>query len=144
VTSASDAATTNMAGDFAYESLNLERPSFRLLQLCKGSGPDLSGFIHLAWMDDLESVISYEALSYTWGSLDIVNHIDIQGQRLGITSNLYHALHRLRLPDEDRMLWVDAICINQEDLQARGHQVRQTGQLHKEAWRVLAWLGEGT
>lgn len=93
--SESATTTTTMASDFAYESLNLERPSFRLLQLCKGSGPELSGFIHLAWMDDRESVISYEALSYTWGSLDIAKHIDIQGQRLGITSNLYRAVHRL-------------------------------------------------
>lgn len=42
------------------------------------------------------------------------------------------------------MLWVDAICINLEDLKERGHQVRQMGQIYKEAWEVLAWLGDGT
>lgn len=129
---------------FQYEALNLERPSIRILQLYKGLGPEISGCMHHACFDDREILIPYEALSYTWGSLDLTHYINIQGRRLRITSNLYVALQHLRLPDQDRILWVDAVCINQSDLNERGHQVRQMAQIYKESERVVIWLGEGT
>jgi hypothetical protein len=46
------------------------------------------------------------------------------------------------LDNEERVLWVDAVCINQNDFQERNHQVMQMGQIYSKAERVVVWLGE--
>ncbi len=58
-----------------------------------------------------------------------------------IRENLWLALRHLQLPDKLRVLWVDAICINQEDTKERNHQVTQMGQIYQQANQVIAWLG---
>ncbi|KAH7019610.1 heterokaryon incompatibility protein-domain-containing protein, partial [Ilyonectria destructans] len=129
---------------FKYDPINLERPSFRLLRILKGKGLDIHGSIFHAGFDLHESVISYEALSYTWGSAEVVDSIKINGQRLGICRNLYVALQHIRLQDQDRIVWVDAICIDQGNTKERGHQVQQMGEIYKQAGGVIFWLGQAT
>lgn len=129
---------------FNYESLKLERPAIRLMQLCRGEGPELQCHLFDAWFDDDESLIPYEALSYAWGSLDTTHHITIGDARLGITENLHEALTHLRLPDEDRIMWVDAICIDQKNVHERSHQVQQMSRIYKTAQNVVFWLGAAT
>lgn len=129
---------------FNYKSLKLERPAIRLMQLCRGEGPNLECHLFDAWFDDDESLIPYEALSYAWGSLDTTHHIIIGDARLGITENLHEALTHLRLPDEDRIMWVDAICIDQKNLHERSHQVQQMSRIYKTAQSVVFWLGAST
>lgn len=58
-----------------------------------------------------------------------------------VTRNLEQALRALRLPDRDRLLWVDALCINQNDDVERGRQVRIMGQIYQNCVRDLLWLG---
>lgn len=58
------------------------------------------------------------------------------------TTNLEAALRHLRLVDEPRLLWVDAICINQQDDNEKGHQVRQMGRIYQKCFQVCLWLGE--
>jgi hypothetical protein len=41
-------------------------------------------------------------------------------------------------------MWIDAICINQDDIRERGHQVQQMGDIYSQAERVLFWLGQST
>ncbi|KAK4446269.1 heterokaryon incompatibility protein-domain-containing protein [Podospora aff. communis PSN243] len=64
----------------------------------------------------------FEAMSYAWGSADNPKSIHVNGRNLAVTCNLYAALARLRDHVLDRVLWVDAICINQEDVAERGRQ----------------------
>ena len=59
-----------------------------------------------------------------------------------ITRNLYAALRRLRYRCLDRFLWVDSICINQEDIEERGRQVRLMAEIYAYANRVVVWLEE--
>ena len=59
----------------------------------------------------------YEALSYVWGDAIFPNHVWLRG--LGgvlITNSLYTALQHLRSTESVRSLWIDALCINQNDL----------------------------
>jgi hypothetical protein len=58
-----------------------------------------------------------------------------------ITYNLWTALRRLRLNDRSRLLWVDAVCINQSDDDEKSSQVRMMGDIYRGAARVLRWLG---
>ena len=59
-----------------------------------------------------------------------------------ITKNLSNALVSLRRPYESRLLWVDALCINQDDVEERSQQVSIMGRIYKEARMVLVYLGE--
>jgi hypothetical protein len=83
----------------------------------------------------------YEALSYTWGSIERTSEITTNDYTLAVTENLHHALRYLRYEDKDRILWIDLICINQDNFQERGHQVAQMKDIYKEAEQVLIWLG---
>ncbi|KAE8142309.1 heterokaryon incompatibility protein-domain-containing protein [Aspergillus pseudotamarii] len=129
---------------FIYEPLDLGGPTFRLVRLCHGDGPDIDCELFQAWLYPEQSAISYEALSYTWGSTDIVESVRMNGKTLGITLNLYLILQHLRCRDEDRILWVDGICIDQGNDKERGHQVRHMGDIYKQAERVIFWLGQPT
>jgi hypothetical protein len=87
-----------------------------------------------------------EALSYTWGSPD--NPVDIfvkVGESsfctLSVTQNLAEALRYLRLEDKPRLLWIDAICVNQQDMDERSSQVELMADIYSLAKKVVVWLG---
>jgi hypothetical protein len=61
---------------------------------------------------------------------------------MGITRNLEAALRHIRHEHHPRILWVDAVCINQGDISKRGHQVRLMRSIYKNATKVLIWIGE--
>jgi hypothetical protein len=84
----------------------------------------------------------YEALSYTWGGKEKPYSITIKKQNLSITANLYVALLRLRDRSLERIIWIDAICINQDDKEEQGQQVQLMAMIYSKAHRVLVWLGE--
>ncbi|MCJ1232775.1 hypothetical protein MMC14_000729 [Varicellaria rhodocarpa] len=61
---------------------------------------------------------------------------------LNITLNCELAIRRLRLSDVTRTLWIDAICINQDNIQERNEQVQLMRSIYRGAYRVLVYLGE--
>ena len=91
-----------------------------------------------------DHVHDFEALSYAWGSAE--NLVDIiigaSGHEvLSITQNLAEALPYLRYEDRSRVLWIDAICVNQQDLEERSRQVERMADIFAKASRVVVWLG---
>lgn len=84
----------------------------------------------------------YEALSYVWGDASEVRLIHLDNTYLEVTANLYAALQQLRDPVFERILWVDAIGINQKDLKERAQQVSFMAKIYQYATRVVVWLGE--
>jgi hypothetical protein len=93
---------------------------------------------------DLDTTLpSYEALSYVWGVPNLTRSLRIQGRPLLITENLAMALGRIRLEDKPRVVWIDAICIDQQNAQERGHQVKHMAQIYRKAEQVLVDLGWG-
>ena len=90
----------------------------------------------------------YEALSYSWGTEDPTCRIEIRrGENrwpffFMIRPNLHSALQRLRFPDQPRRLWVDAICINQNDNKEKSSQVPLMPVIYSGAAKVCVWLGE--
>ena len=83
----------------------------------------------------------YEALSYVWGSPHDRTNIIIDGKILSITVNLSHALRGLAPESETRSLWIDAICVNQEDLDERSQQVQLMRKIYERSSSVPIWLG---
>jgi hypothetical protein len=84
---------------------------------------------------------SYNALSYVWGDPHVTQGIQVHGSELQITSNLESALQSLRLCDSSRILWIDAICIDQGNLTERSEQIQNMVQIYSHATSVLIWLG---
>ena len=88
----------------------------------------------------------YIALSYVWGDPEQRRNILLDGQRFSVTSNLYYALLHLRKSFEVRRMylyvWIDAICINQNDLDERMAQVKKMGKIYSSALAVRAFLGQ--
>ena len=83
----------------------------------------------------------YDALSYEWGKALTPTGILCDGAYHRITVNLDLALRHFRKTTETRILWVDAICINQDDDVERTQQVTLMGDIYRTADIVLAWLG---
>ncbi|KAK2775030.1 ankyrin repeat and sam domain containing protein 6 [Colletotrichum kahawae] len=87
----------------------------------------------------------YEAISYTWG--DAFDKIPItlgsDKAQIMVTRNCHAALQNLRLQTSDRLLWIDALCINQDD-EEKAHQVRIMGRVYAASYQVLIYLGEET
>ncbi|KAH7317962.1 heterokaryon incompatibility protein-domain-containing protein, partial [Rhexocercosporidium sp. MPI-PUGE-AT-0058] len=84
----------------------------------------------------------YEALSYVWGDPNATVAVRLHDVERHVTVNLALALRYLRLPEETRAVWADAMCINQEDDIEKTHQVRQMRNIYLGVERVAVWLGE--
>jgi hypothetical protein len=84
----------------------------------------------------------YEALSYVWGDPDGDHSISVDGHDLSVTANLHAALQHLRNRHLERVLWVDAVCINQGDDGEKEDQIRLMANIYSQASRVVVWLGE--
>lgn len=84
----------------------------------------------------------YVALSYCWGDATHKTWVSCNGQRLALTKDLLNALRRLRRKDQTETLWIDQICINQEDLDERSRQVQLMRKIYKSAAYVYIWLGD--
>jgi hypothetical protein len=148
-----------MAPDLEYRSLRRERPEIRLLDLHPATGLDrpLQCTLRHAPLESAE----YRALSYVWGDqekdrsvLDITYktrkgrlkallHRDRSCNlyRTTIGSSLATALRQLRRKNEHVSLWVDALCINQDDKQEQSWQVSLMTRIYSKARTVHAWLG---
>ncbi|KAI4161898.1 MAG: hypothetical protein LQ342_004464 [Letrouitia transgressa] len=91
---------------------------------------------------NLHAASTYEALSYTWGDETIRKPITLCRQPFSIRENLDAALRSLRYSFKDRVLWIDAICINQSDEAEKSQQVLQMKNIYEKARQVIIWLGE--
>ncbi|KAI3319142.1 heterokaryon incompatibility protein-domain-containing protein [Xylariaceae sp. AK1471] len=86
----------------------------------------------------------YEALSYAWGDRKNMKPLIVDGKGFKLRENAEAALQRLRSSDQDRRIWIDAICINQNDDGEKALQLPMMTQIYEKARRVCIWLGEMT
>jgi hypothetical protein len=113
--------------------------TIRLIRLGQGSDDDP---IHCSIFHAQLGNQGYEALSYEWGSPSADDPMmSVDSENIRTRKNLYDALWHIRLADQDRCLWIDAICINQSNVLERNHQVHLMGKIYSQAHRVIAWLG---
>ena len=84
----------------------------------------------------------FSALSYCWGLEADLAEIVLNGETVTIRRNLWQFLMSLRHLKGTICVWVDYICINQNDIAERGHQVQLMADIYKNAFAVYAWLGD--
>jgi hypothetical protein len=133
---------------YQYEPLVDKARDIRLLSLLPRtniSTNKLHVLIHHVKLDK-NSIPDYEALSYAWGTEEnaVTIYVGEAGEHvLEVTRNLVDALMCLRYNAETRVLWIDAICIDQQNLQERSQQVGRMADIFRLAPRTTAWLGPG-
>ncbi|KAH8780786.1 heterokaryon incompatibility protein-domain-containing protein, partial [Hyaloscypha finlandica] len=86
----------------------------------------------------------YTALSYVWGDPARSRLIKVNNEAMYITASLDSALRHLRDRHRPRLIWADAICIDQDDPEERNQQVNQMGWVYRQANHTFIYLGEGT
>lgn len=118
----------------------LSDTEIRLLHILPSESPEspVSCELRQYETDDLPA---YEALSYCWGDSAERREIVCNGATHWVTTNLRDALVRLRLTNEARIVWADALCIAQSDEEEKSSQVRCMGSIFHCAKRVVVWLG---
>ena len=131
-------------GPLVYDTLPLG--SIRILTVLPGSPSSklrcTLGATRLLTAFSMRSVeTSFEALSYTWGETVNLQRVTCNESELQVTQNLFQALVQLRYENAPRTLWVDAICINQEDLDEKSKQIPLMKFIYAYAERVIIWLG---
>ncbi|ROV88842.1 hypothetical protein VMCG_10186 [Cytospora schulzeri] len=92
---------------------------------------------------DFSRLPPFEAISYTWGRPDFDSSITCDGKCLPITKNCATVLKYLRREAAwARRVWIDQICINQNDMPERSDQVLLMTEIYSRAQQVIAWIGE--
>ena len=144
--------TPSLNATFPYQALPGE-DSFRAIRLLPGDDNSTieCELVELSLDDELPE---YEGLSYAWwdhmgtvagpkGPGLLATAILLDGQRFVVSQNLFFALANLRRAETPRLLWVDALCINQADLAERSAQVAIMRRIYENATRTVVWLGIG-
>ncbi|RDK39324.1 HET-domain-containing protein [Aspergillus phoenicis ATCC 13157] len=140
----------NRNSAFTYEELPLKskspHPTTRMIRLLPNENKyaeiECKLFIYDLMSDSGADSHLYEALSYVWGSNMRSRTIKVNNCEFPVTENLYLALLRLRNRQLERILWVDAICINQDDLDEKSEQIPLMRTIYAQAQHVTVWLGE--
>lgn len=97
-----------------------------------------SGIKSRSWLS--RKRIEYEAISYCWGDPSEREIVRLDGVCISAPASALHALRCFRLPDKQRLLWIDALCINQQDIDERSSQVAMMGDIYANATQTLIYL----
>jgi hypothetical protein len=85
---------------------------------------------------------TYETMSYRWGDPNDIVCITVGDKPTSVTANLHAAMCHLRLENEVRSVWIDQLCIDQEDMEEKSAQVRLMGEIYSNCSQCLIWLDE--
>jgi hypothetical protein len=135
-----------------YRTLQKTTSEIRLLQILPSRSARSTVNCRLSTVS-LDDSPDFVALSYVWGDPTVTKNIRINGCVTPVTTSLECALRQIRatllestmfgdiLRDLPSQFWIDAVCINQEDVEERSHQVQLMRKIYQQASSVLVWLG---
>ncbi|KAH9842096.1 HET-domain-containing protein [Teratosphaeria destructans] len=127
--------------NFAYQPLDVGSKEIRVLELHPGQPSDLvrCSVHHISLLHAEHT--PYEAVSYCWSTIAGTAGIEVDGEAFVTTASSEAALRRLRLVTSSRIVWIDAICIDQSNVVERSQQVNLMGEVYSRTTRTLVWLG---
>ena len=117
--------------------------SFRLLTILPGLREDIVATrLFTAELPVVSGGLPrYDALSYVWGPQADKLQINCNGHNIDVTRNLHSALVQVRSEHDEHVIWIDQLCINQDDVEERSREVAIMGQIYGLAQQVIVWLG---
>ncbi|VUC27278.1 unnamed protein product [Clonostachys rosea] len=89
---------------------------------------------------DQTQIPNFVALSYAWGDVGETVDVQVSGQSVRLTCNLYDILQCLSFHDSPDFYWIDALCINQDDIDERSAQVLLMREVYSCATSVRVFL----
>ena len=131
---------------FEYQPLRADRKEIRVLTFENNDDTYSTlqcRFEHVSLLD--EPQVLYNAVSYCWGKNPLPGGIVLDGKTILVPSSAPNALRTVCHPVHGRRnlpVWIDAICINQNDNEEKSHQVAVMGDVYRKASEVLIWLGD--
>jgi hypothetical protein len=125
---------------YQYKSLHRKRKEIRLLVVEPGRDAEIIRCTIKHVFLDSSSPPYYETVSYVCGDTDARATILLHGIETSTLASSEAALRRMRLPTTQRILWIDALCISQCDVEERGHQVSMMYLIYSKTSRNLIWL----
>lgn len=130
-----------ISNNYVYETLDSDSREIRVFTLFPGTGSkQVAGKLIKTSLND---AFSYDTLSYQWGDPTITSTINFGGDvGFKVTTSLEIALCNIRRPDHTIIIWIDAICINQQDIKERNHQVAMTRDIYSKAAAVRVWIDQ--
>lgn len=142
-----------MASPYQYQPFRSPAAQIRLLELLPGRGIIQC---RLKTIDLNDAKGTYEPISYCWKAYTRKHwwgvtykekrqktfQIQVDGAGLYISESLQVALRQLRLKTRVRLLWADAICINQADDNEKSVQVAIMGEIYRAGKQTVVWLGD--
>jgi hypothetical protein len=134
--------TTQGARSSIYQPLDNARKQIRLLEILPTDSLQDERVRCRLSVCSLDDEPSFAALSYVWGDPDITRSVVVNDVEVEVTINLADALSQLQ-KNNVRMLWADALCIDQKNNEEKGHQVQMMKDIYQDAEKVIAWLGRG-
>jgi Heterokaryon incompatibility protein (HET) len=135
----SDSETESTFNTAQHTYRPLKANEIRLLVLNPGSREDpIECFLEHYNVDHAKP---YQALSYVWGSTHDPKAIHVDGSPFTVTKNLGGFLLSFRTEHECFVLWIDAVCINQNDIEERNAQIQLMKRVYECADSVVIWLG---
>jgi hypothetical protein len=134
-------STHSNAPSFTHEPLPDALTHIRLLEVLHAKVGQHVVCTISVW--SLDTAPSYDAISYTWGDPALTTAISINGQSMVVRQNCEYVIQQwfTTKKKSTTLIWVDAVCIDQQNFKERGFQVTIMGDLYKRAAQVLACVG---
>ena len=131
------------SNDFQYVPLESPERQFRLLSVLPSPDGNQARYRLDTYILGGSRTPHFYAISYEWGPEHPLHEIIIDDKVFKIRSNLKDCLERFGSGYEGfRQVWIDAICIDQNNKPERNEQVKIMGQIYSSAMLVLAWFGK--
>jgi Heterokaryon incompatibility protein (HET) len=122
---------------YQYTNLQNER-NIRLLAVYQDEDGNLIGELI---SKPLDTAKGFTAISYTWGEEKETHELSINGHKHLISRNAHEILHYFATSVDNSLLWIDTICVDQNDDKDKSQQVRLMREIYNKAARVVIWLG---
>lgn len=126
-----------------YEPLDADREEIRLLILLPDDNPEDRPRCYLETVSlSKDPQPQYEAISYCWSEMEGTTRIRLNGLRFDAPASAAKVLERFRPTKGLRLLWLDALCINQNDIHEKARQISLMTNVYSLASCTLVWIGD--
>jgi len=152
---ASSSPSSGILGPKTYQYQSLQPAEIRLVKIlpetmsklrCEITHTSLQSLpeytaISVSHCHSLATSTNIELAKYAWGDGIDTTSLIVEGAAIPVAVSLYDALRAVRRKKEDIFVWVDALCIDQQNRDERATQVRLMGQIYSGAVSVAIWIG---